>query len=140
MVFHNYKNLIVPNIVEDTYIGVHLNENYEENDLLEMLKDFRSNKMIHAKYALKIIKDAIQVFETYSNIENCNSSESGLPSVIIVGDLHGSFKDLDHIIDKFGIPGKRYMFVFNGDFVDRGPKQCEVLLTLLYSFLLFPKR
>ena len=30
--------------------------------------------------------------------------------------------------------------IFKGDFVDRGPKQCEVLLTILYAFLLFPNR
>ena len=54
--------------------------------------------------------------------------------------MHGSFKDLYHIIQKFGIPGKYYYFVFNGDFVDRGAKQSEVILTLLFAFLLYPKR
>jgi len=59
---------------------------------------------------------------------------------IIVGDLHGSFRDLFHIINTFGIPGKHYNFVFNGDFVDRGSMQCEVILTLIYAFLLNPTR
>ena len=105
-----------------------------------MLDDFRTNKMIHIKYALQIIDDSIKLLKTYPNIRMCDLVHTSLPAVIIVGDLHGSFKDLDHIIQKFGIPGKNYSFVFNGDFVDRGPKQSEVLLTLLYAFLLYPNR
>ena len=54
--------------------------------------------------------------------------------------MHGSFKDLYYLIQKFGTPGKNYRFIFNGDFVDRGPQQCEVLLTILYAFLLYPNR
>ena len=49
-------------------------------------------------------------------------------------------KDLDFIIEKYDIPVKKYRFIFNGDFVDRGPKQCEVLLTILYAQLLYPHR
>jgi len=126
--------------VEIAYASVHLNESYEENDFFLMLDDFRSNKMIHTNYALQIINDSIKLFKTHSNIRSCDIGQSNLPAVIIVGDLHGSFKDLDHIIHKYGIPGKNYLFVFNGDFVDRGPKQCEVLLTLLFAFLLYPDR
>ena len=138
--FHNYKNAIVPDSVESTYTGLHLNKIYEENDFNQMIDDFRANKMIHAKYALQIINDALELFKTYSNVQRCRLEQSSMPALVIVGDLHGSFKDLVHIIHKFGVPGKNYRFVFNGDFVDRGPKQCEVLLTLLYSFLLYPNR
>ena len=54
--------------------------------------------------------------------------------------MHGSLKDLYHIIQKYGIPGKNYYFVFNGDFVDRGPNQSEVILILIFAFLLYPTR
>lgn len=39
-----------------------------------------------------------------------------------------------------GLPGLNYKYIFNGDFVDRGDKQLEVLLTVLYSFLIRPDR
>ena len=42
--------------------------------------------------------------------------------------------------NKYGIPGKRNRFIFNGDFVDRGQNQVEVLLTLLYAFIMYPTR
>lgn len=53
--------------------------------------------------------------------------------IVIVGDLHGHFGDLMHILTEHGEPqlgpgGVRY--VFNGDFVDRGTWGPEVLLAL----------
>ena len=59
---------------------------------------------------------------------------------IVVGDLHGAFHDLYHLINKYDIPGKQFQFVFNGDLVYRGNKQIEVLLTVLYAFLMRPKQ
>ena len=138
--FHNFKNLIVPHTVEQSYTGIHLNNKYEESDFLKLVEQFRNNKILHAKYSLQIVKDALKKHKTFPNISQCDLSKSSLPGAIIVGDLHGSFKDLHYIIEKFGIPGKNFRFVFNGDFVDRGPQQCEVLLTILYSFLLYPNR
>ena len=132
----------IPDQIDSNYTGIHLNDAYEEADLIKMIESFKNGQMIHAKYALKILSDAINVFQARSNVSECNfkKAKTKLPSCIIVGDLHGSFKDLCYIIDKFGLPGKNYRFVFNGDFVDRGPNQSEVLFTLLYSALLFPSR
>lgn len=70
----------------------------------------------------------------------CAITSPNEPGCIIFGDLHGNFHDLCHVIDKYGLPGLNYKFVFNGDFVDRGPKQLEVLLTILYAFLIRPER
>jgi hypothetical protein len=98
-----------------------LNRNYEENDLIKMIEEFRNGHTLHAKYALQIISDAIASFEKQSNITQCNfktATTNNLPC-IVVGDLHGSFKDLHYLIETFGIPGKSYRFVFNGDFVGK---------------------
>lgn len=130
---------IFPTEIESSYTGIHLNQTYEQADFVLLIESFRNKKMIHAKYALQIIKDASSILETFSNIQECDLNKSNRP-VIIVGDLHGSFKDLYYIISQFGIPGRKYNFVFNGDFVDRGPQQCEVLFTILYAFLLYPNR
>lgn len=138
--FYSLKNLIVPTSIEPTYTGIHLNEKYEENDFLKLVEQFRNNQMLHAKYSLQIVHDALKLHKKFPNVAVCDLARSSLKSVIIVGDLHGSFRDLYYIIQKFGIPGKHFRFVFNGDFVDRGPQQCEVLLTLLYAFLLYPNR
>ena len=47
--------------------------------------------------------------------------EEGVETVI-VGDIHGQFRDLLLIFKKFGRPGEDRRFIFNGDIVDRGPR------------------
>ena len=57
----------------------------------------------------------------------------------VVGDLHGSINDLNAIITKYGPPGPRSRYLFNGDFVDRGEHSCEVLLVLCAFKALYPE-
>ena len=129
-----FSKEIQPESVEASYTGIHLGKVYKEEDFMKMVEEFQSGNKLHAKYALQILKDAIAAYQKYPNICECKDS-----SIIVVGDIHGSFRDLYYIIEKFGIPGKNNSFVFNGDFVDRGSKQIEVLLTLLYAHLLYPE-
>ena len=124
--------------IESSYVGLHLGE-YEASDFDRLVTSFSNYEILHAQYTLKIINDAKELLKKIPNIQKCvmkNSSEN----LIIVGDLHGNFRDLKYIIDKYGIPGSKYKFIFNGDFVDRGKQQIEVLLTLLYAFILYPDR
>ena len=51
-------------------------------------------------------------------------------SVTVVGDLHGQYADLLYILDTFGPPSQNNFYVFNGDFVDRGPASVQTILTL----------
>ena len=116
-------NVIQPERIESSYVGLHINDVYEESDFFKMIESFRANQMIHAKYAIQILKDAIRNFEKQPNISELNLTlHKSRLDTIIVGDLHGNFRDLYYIIKKFGVPGKSYRFVFNGDFVDRGNK------------------
>jgi hypothetical protein len=113
---------LVPELIEPAYTGVHIStEKYEETDLHRMLDAFKSKQIIHARYALKIVQDAIEKLENFSNISHCNlkKTQTQLPAILIVGDLHGSLRDLIYIVDKYGIPGKNYRFVFNGDYVGK---------------------
>lgn len=59
--------------------------------------------------------------------------------LIVVGDLHGHFNDLLHVRHQFGMPSSHNMFLFNGDFVDRGVWGPEVLLTLFCYKLMYKK-
>ena len=91
-----------PDTVESSYVGVHINEKYEESDFLKMIEAFRGNQMIHAKYALQILNDAIRNYEKQPNIPQLNLNQhKSRADTIIVGDLHGSFKDLYYIINKY---------------------------------------
>jgi len=48
----------------------------------------------------------------------------------VVGDIHGQLQDLFSIFTINGIPCHQNHYIFNGDFVDRGPCGAEVLFTL----------
>jgi len=60
----------------------------------------------------------------------------------IFGDIHGQFRDLLLLFKAFGGPDEHNapMFVFNGDFVDRGSHQLEVIGLLLALKILLPER
>lgn len=50
--------------------------------------------------------------------------------IVIVGDLHGQFHDLVHMLEKAGDP-MDINYLFLGDYVDRGIFGMEVVLTLI---------
>ena len=58
------------------------------------------------------------------------------------GDIHGQLCDLLILLWAFGSPDgdSTTTFLFNGDFVDRGPWSVEVVLTLLSHKLLYPEQ
>lgn len=124
--------------IESDYVGLHLG-NYEKNDFFKLVASFSNYQVLHAFYTLRILNDALEILNKQSNIREFSLNNEN-DNTIIVGDLHGNFRDLKHIIDIYGLPGDKYQFVFNGDFVDRGKQQIEVLITVLYAFILNPNR
>ena len=58
--------------------------------------------------------------------------------IVIVGDLHGGFGDLIAIFELNGWPSRKVTYVFNGDFVDRGPQGVEILLVLMAFVIALP--
>jgi diadenosine tetraphosphatase ApaH/serine/threonine PP2A family protein phosphatase len=51
----------------------------------------------------------------------------------VVGDLHGQLDDLLYIFRRHGFPSPSRPYLFNGDFVDRGPRSVEIV-TILFAF------
>ena len=81
--------------------------------------------------------------ETKAEEDSMESSESHGPpgGLVIVGDTHGQFTDLMSVIfsDKVaGFPSPDNVFIFNGDFVDRGENSLGVIITLLALKLALP--
>jgi len=59
----------------------------------------------------------------------------------VFGDLHGQLRDLFMFFHAFGIPGETSTnFVFNGDFVDRGQHQVELIGVLLALKVVYPTK
>lgn len=59
--------------------------------------------------------------------------------VVIVGDIHGQYYDLCHMLEKAGDP-KNINYLFLGDYVDRGIFGTRVLLVLLAMKINYPQK
>lgn len=64
-------------------------------------------------------------------------------NAIVVGDLHGDFDSLERILRKTNfverVREEKLMLIFLGDYIDRGPKQLEVLNMVLELKRNFPE-
>lgn len=123
-------------LVDENYDGPCLNDEFNEDDLKTMLNDFKDEKILHSKYLLKIFNKANEVMKNLPNINEITILGTHT-RVNVVGDIHGQFMDLYTILDKHGLPSPHNIYVFNGDFVDRGPQQIEVFASLLYMLTLY---
>jgi serine/threonine-protein phosphatase 5 len=59
-------------------------------------------------------------------------------AVVVVGDVHGQLHDVMFLLRDAGFPSEERIFVFNGDYVDRGAWGLETLLLLLAWKVNFP--
>lgn len=63
-------------------------------------------------------------------------------SVVVVGDIHGDFRSLVHILEESrvveGMEGGETKILFLGDYGDRGDKSAEVYTVLLWLKVMFP--
>jgi len=59
--------------------------------------------------------------------------------IVVVGDIHGQYYDLVHMLNKAGDPAK-LNYLFLGDYVDRGIFGVECMMLLLAIKTNFPKR
>ncbi|XP_057417834.1 serine/threonine-protein phosphatase 7 [Lotus japonicus] len=64
---------------------------------------------------------------------------SSAASVVVVGDVHGQFHDLLFLLRDAGYPSQDRIFVFNGDYVDRGAWGLETFLLLLAWKVFMPR-
>lgn len=130
--------------IESNYTGIHLSEEFNQDDFEKLVNSFRNEQILHTRYVIMILNKAIDFLKKRPNVNEINCVEDPEPEnsenefkVNVVGDLHGQFIDLFTIFDLNGFPSRKNIYLFNGDFVDRGAQQCEVLFTLLYGLVLY---
>eukprot|EP01059_Diplonema_ambulator_P028090 TRINITY_DN46800_c0_g1_i1.p1 TRINITY_DN46800_c0_g1~~TRINITY_DN46800_c0_g1_i1.p1 ORF type:complete len:894 (+),score=377.18 TRINITY_DN46800_c0_g1_i1:37-2718(+) len=113
-----------------------------EDDWLQSLvnnlkKDNRDQRVLPSENDfIFLMKTVAKMFEELESIVHINVPANG--RLVIVGDLHGQLDDLLWILSE-GTPSETTHYLFNGDFVDRGPEQCEVLLMLYALKVMYPQ-
>jgi len=60
--------------------------------------------------------------------------------VTILGDTHGQFDDVFTVLEVAGYPSDEHVLIFNGDIVDRGPKQLQLITLVLLLKIAYPRR
>lgn len=83
---------------------------------------FKNQKLIHKKYAYQILIEAKKILEEKKSLVDIAVPEGS--RITVCGDVHGQYYDLLNIFELNGIPSETNMYLFNGDFVDRGMSIC----------------
>ncbi|XP_070804744.1 serine/threonine-protein phosphatase with EF-hands 2 [Pituophis catenifer annectens] len=120
-----------------SYKGPRLGFPLTPDDAINVLEAFRNNQQLHPYYVLKLFEEVehhLSQLPNINRISTCYSEE-----ITVCGDLHGQIFDLFHIFYKNGLPSPQKLYVFNGDFVDRGPHSIEILIIIFIFLLIYPK-
>jgi hypothetical protein len=132
------------------------------NDLLlSMTDDLKKGVRPSARWLMELLQLSAEFNRTLTNVvmvpgvdtnsgnDNCDIEGIGINlgalkehgKVVVVGDLHGQFRDLMAIFDEVtGMPSADITYIFNGDLVDRGDMSVEILITVLLAQQLFREK
>ncbi|EFJ07602.1 hypothetical protein SELMODRAFT_185987 [Selaginella moellendorffii] len=105
-----------------------------------MLRPQALRRVVPVAVADSLIARASKIMHKEPNCLRLEPPRSSSSSIVLVGDLHGQLHDLLHLFDLAGLPNEERMFVFNGDYVDRGAWGFETYFLLLAWKVLLPHR
>ncbi|KAK2147235.1 hypothetical protein LSH36_562g00042 [Paralvinella palmiformis] len=123
-------------VVPMTYKGPRLDYPLKLDHVQCLIDAFKGRQVLHAHYLLELLHETRRILKMNSIISHVHTRIS--QQVTVVGDLHGKLDDLLIIFYKNGLPEARNPYVFNGDFVDRGPNSVEVAVLLFACLLVNP--
>ncbi|XP_064636331.1 serine/threonine-protein phosphatase with EF-hands 2-like isoform X3 [Lineus longissimus] len=123
--------------IEHSYKGPHLQFPLTTAHLDALVEGFRSKHKLHAKYVLELLHETRKVLRERGNIYHASTAIA--KQMTVCGDLHGKMDDLFMIFYKNGLPSSSNPYVFNGDFVDRGPHSIETAMLLFACLLVHPQ-
>ena len=78
-----------------------------------------------------LILSASKILHKEPNCVRIDGGDGADSRVVVVGDVHGQLHDVIFLLRDAGFPADDRVFVFNGDYVDRGAWGLETFLLLL---------
>eukprot|EP00475_Leptophrys_vorax_P027764 TRINITY_DN3963_c0_g2_i1.p1 TRINITY_DN3963_c0_g2~~TRINITY_DN3963_c0_g2_i1.p1 ORF type:complete len:811 (+),score=196.61 TRINITY_DN3963_c0_g2_i1:314-2434(+) len=148
-----------PLVKEHGYLGPHLIYPLTLENVIAMIEHFRKlddmvapesrsplSKIsstihrvpLHKDYVIDLLRRTSSILEELPNVVHVPLPKGEDASIHVVGDIHGQLEDLLHILEVKGYPSEKAIFIFNGDFVDRGHWGVEVVCILFALKLLYP--
>ncbi|KAG0146971.1 hypothetical protein CROQUDRAFT_43612, partial [Cronartium quercuum f. sp. fusiforme G11] len=110
--------------LEKTPNGYKINEQF----IKDMLEWFKLGKVLPKRIVYEIVLGCYGFLEKEASLTEYTIPEE--ESADIIGDTHGQFFDVVHLLSLTGLPSPHHALVFNGDFVDRGSWSTEVVITV----------
>jgi len=103
---------------------------------------------ITEKILEKTLDNSKNIFEIIKKDKQTMGKLCCIPAkgeAVILGDIHGDLQTLENILIKTNVVERLYehedfYLICLGDFIDRGPKQVEVIICLLNLMNLYPNR
>lgn len=125
-------------VVESGYDGPELGKEMTLEFLEDMMERFKNGKKLARKYVYQIIVAVMDLVKNEPTMVEVDVEQG--QEITVCGDTHGQYFDLMEIFRLAGKPSENHMFLFNGDFVDRGSWSTEIAL-LLYAYKwLYPSK
>lgn len=113
--------------------------NNMSTDFIEQtIERFKDGKKIPKKYLYAIVMQALNIFYNEPTMVEVGVEKG--EKLTVCGDTHGQFYDLLEIFRKNGKPSDTHMYLFNGDFVDRGSWSTEIAIILYCYKILYPTK
>ncbi|PLW11818.1 hypothetical protein PCANC_20237 [Puccinia coronata f. sp. avenae] len=94
----------------------------------DMLEWFKAGKTLPKRWVYEIVLGSHEILKNEATLTEYTIPKGETCDVI--GDTHGQFFDVLHLLSLTGLPSETHALVFNGDFVDRGSWSTEVVLTV----------
>ncbi len=101
----------------------------------EVIHLYMTGGQLNIKSVRRILRESYKTLKSLPNINVIDMNED--TTVTVVGDLHGQLNDLLHILS-CNFPSTKNKYVFNGDFVDRGPQGVEIVVILFLLINVLP--
>lgn len=100
----------------------------------DLERRLRNQERLEMGEAMELINRAKTILSREPNVLRLDAP------LMAVGDIHGQFYDLLNIWEVGGAPRDDNVYLFLGDYVDRGSFSCEVILTLLAYKVAYPDK
>ncbi|KAJ2794167.1 Palmitoyl-protein thioesterase 1, partial [Coemansia helicoidea] len=116
---------------------VEIEEEYVDLDFVKAVADwFRDEKTLPDRYVFTILLQADRLLRQLPTLVDVAVPADTV--LTVCGDVHGQYYDVLNIFKLNGFPSDKLMYLFNGDFVDRGSFSVEVIVLFLALKLLYP--